>query len=192
MKCRTILATLVLSAGFAGHSIAADISTHTFTNCNLPDSGQTASYTATFGEDNDYRPGAAQPGYTIYNPVGVSSVTADNRTGLMWVTNPIDAGINGTYNWENAITICESLNYAGYTDWRVPNIRELVSIADYSRQSPAINTTYFLNAQNGYHWSSTTYVPATANTWGVAFSDGVMTTAAKTGVGYLRCVRGGP
>lgn len=170
---------------------AADISTHTFLNCSLPDTGQTGDYTATLGEDHDYQPTGSRPGYTIYNPVGVSSVTVDNRTGLMWVTNPNDAGIGATYTWENAITACETSGYAGYTDWRMPNIKELVSIADYSRQSPGINTAYFLNAQSNYYWSSTTYMPDTTYAWLVGFGSGGMYSNGKVFTTYVRCVRGG-
>ncbi len=188
-----IFSTL-LSAALAGGSYAADISTHTFLNCNLPDTGQAASYTATFGEDHDYQPTGSRPGYAIYNPVGVSSVTVDNRTGLMWVTNPNDAGIGGTYTWENAITACETSVYAGHTDWRLPNIKELVSIVDYSRQSPSINTTYFLNTQSSYYWSSTTYAYMSSTTfaWDVTFLSGGMGSGGKTDVNFVRCVRGGP
>ncbi|MCX5793466.1 MAG: DUF1566 domain-containing protein, partial [Elusimicrobia bacterium] len=87
--------------------------------------------------------------FTIYNGAAwggtaTSSVTVDNRTGLMWVTNPVDAGISGGPDWEGQITLCEGLSYAGFADWRLPNIKELQSIVDYSRQNPAINTTYFL------------------------------------------------
>ncbi|MDO8803550.1 MAG: DUF1566 domain-containing protein [Elusimicrobiota bacterium] len=182
-----------LIAALVGFSYAADISTHTFLNCNLPDTGQTASYTATPGEDHDYQPTGSRPGYTIYNPVGVSSVTVDNRTGLMWVTNPNDAGIGGIYTWENAITACETSGYAGYPDWRLPNIKELVSIVDYSTAASAkINGTYFLNTQANYYWSSTTYVPNTTYAWYVYFGNGSMDGSSKTGTYYVRCVRGGP
>lgn len=197
MRVKSVLITSILLAVSAGYSIAADISTHSFTSCALPDTGQTVSYTATFGEDHDYMPARSQQGYTVYNPVGTSSVTVDNRTGLMWVTNPVDAGISGTYTWENAITACETTigaagTYAGYSDWRLPNIKELSSIVDYSRQSPAINTTYFLNAQNAACWSSTTYLPSTPNAWYVGVIAGNASATTKTDLVYIRCVRGGP
>jgi len=175
-------------------------STYTFVNCNLPDTGQTvAKPSMPFGQDSDYQPSLSQPGYTIYNPVGVSSVTVDNRTGLMWVTNPVDAGMDFTYNWEGALYACKSLigasgTYAGYSDWRLPNIRELMSIADYGITTPPnINGKYFLNTQAANYWSSTTYVPIPDNAWFVAFSDGVVNFVNKTlSSHYVRCVRGGP
>jgi hypothetical protein len=145
------------------------------------------------GEDHDYQSSLSQPDYTIYNPVGVSSVTVDNRTGLMWVTNPIDAGIGGTYTWANAITACEGLTYAAYTDWRLPNIKELVSIVEYSRQNPSVNTTYFMNMQPNYYRSSTTIMQDTTVAWLVYFVNGGLNGGfSKTNPYYVRCVRGGP
>jgi len=191
------LSALVLAAGFAGSAAAADISTHTFTACNLPDTGQTGDYTATFGEDPDYRPSGSQPSYTIYSPGGTSSVTVDNRTGLMWVTNPNDAGIASTYSWENALLACENTigaagTYAGYSNWRLPNVRELASLVDYGRQNPAINTAYFFNTQSNFYWSSTTITSASNNAWYASFIDGAVTTNTKTNPYNIRCVRGGP
>lgn len=188
------LSAALFAAG-AGVSYAG-ISTYSFTTCNLPDTGQGAGYTATFGEDHDYSSAASTPSFTVYSRTG-SSVTVDNRTGLMWVTSPNDAGMSGTYTWGNAITACESLiggagTYAGYSDWRLPNIKELVSIVDYGRQNPAINTTYFPNTQNSYYWSSTTYVPLTTLAWFVYFNYGGMNGDVKTIANYVRCVRGGP
>lgn len=158
----------------------------------LPDTGQTVHYSTAPGDDSDYQPAAIQPRYEVKNPIGISSMTVDNVTGLSWVTNPNDAGMGGTYTWENAIITCEGLSYATYTDWRLPNNRELQSIADYSRQNPSINTTYFLNTQNNYYWSSTTYVPSTTNAWAVHFSGGNANYDVKTTTYYVRCVRGGP
>lgn len=191
------MSALALAAALCSFAAAADISTHTFTGCNLPDTGQTGDFTATFGEDNDYRPSGSQPSYTIYSPGGTSSVTVDNRTGLMWVTNPVDAGIASNYNWENALLACENTigaagTYAGYNDWRLPNVRELLSIVDHDRQNPAINTPYFFNTQNNAYCASTTVAPATTSAWFVSFIDGSVGSNAKTNPYYIRCVRGGP
>jgi hypothetical protein len=171
-------------------------------NCNgvwnFPDTGQTASYTATFGEDHDYRPQATQPAYTILNPVGISSVTVDNITGLMWITNPAtDAGFNkgGPSTWAVAISSCEALNYAGYTDWRLPNILELAGIVNYGLASaPVVNTTAFPGVAGSFlYWTSTTYVATPTNAWHVNFGDGSLSGVLKSN-GFnvnVLCVRGG-
>ncbi|HCC48764.1 MAG TPA: adhesin [Elusimicrobia bacterium] len=136
--------------------------------------------------------------FTVYNPVGISSVTVDNRTGLMWVTNPkTDAGFYGTQNWESALTSCtvtlNGMAYGGYTDWRLPNARELSSIVDYgAAAAPLINTTAFPGTVSNDYWASTTLVRSPISAWTVDFSEGNLTYDTKTKYYYVRCVRGGP
>ena len=83
----------------------------------------------------------------------------DTSTGLMWEKR--DSA--DTYSWEGALEHANSITIAGYNDWRVPNINELLSIVDYDRYKPAINTEVFssgnpLRIIGGYYWSSTTYM----------------------------------
>ncbi len=87
----------------------------------------------------------------------------DNATGLMW--QQADDGT--TRNWENALQYCENLTHAGYSDWRLPNAKELHSIIDYTRcpdvtNSPAIDPLFSCTSFNnpdgdpnyGYYWTS--------------------------------------
>ena len=115
--------------------------------------------------------------------------TSDNNTGLMWVK---DCG-SGVMSWEQALSSCEGLTYAGYSDWRLPNRRELLSIVDYGADSPAINTTYFpihfTDAQDTYYWTSTSQDADQA--WTVFFTQGASTASSKTEDKHVRCVRGG-
>ena len=70
---------------------------------------------------------------------GDKTVT-DNATGLMWMQN--DSGY--AMNWQDALKYAEESTYAGYDDWRLPNAKELQSIADYSKDViPAIDTSVF-------------------------------------------------
>mgnify|MGYP001482484899 CR=1 FL=1 len=63
----------------------------------------------------------------------------DNATGLMWAQN--DSG--EAMNWEAALAYAADATIAGYDDWRLPNIKELQSIADYSGVFPAMDTSVF-------------------------------------------------
>lgn len=94
----------------------------------------------------------------------------DNATGLMWLQNDNGTGIL----WENALTFAESYTYAGYSDWRLPDIKELQSIVDYSRSpatsnsaaiDPLFNCTQITNeggvADYPYYWSATTFCSQT-------------------------------
>lgn len=90
----------------------------------------------------------------------------DNATGLMW--QQTDDG--EARDWQEALAYAESSTQAGYSDWRLPNAKELQSIVDYSRspessQSPAINPLFeccVIGKSDGdnqypYYWTSTTH-----------------------------------
>ena len=102
-----------------------------------------------------------------YADNGDGTVT-DTSTGLMWQQQ---AG-SSTQTWEQALAYCEGLNLGGHTDWRLPTIKELRSLVDYSRYNPAINTTYFPNAAASWYWSSTTGAHGTYFAWVVGFGLG--------------------
>jgi hypothetical protein len=94
---------------------------------------------------------------------------SDRATGLTWMQTNSGEGLN----WEEALDYCESLDYSGYSDWRLPDAKELQSIVDYSRSpdvtgSAAIDPIFSISTitneagQVDYpaFWSSTTHVKA--------------------------------
>lgn len=111
---------------------------------------------------------------------------SDGNTGLMW-----QQAEGGSMDWEDAITYCEDLSLAGYTDWRLPNIKELESITEDSLYDPAIDTNYFPDAHASYYWSSTPYASNSSYAWYVYFYDGSVRYYGKSYNPYVRCVRGG-
>ena len=101
-----------------------------------------------------------------YTDNGDGTVT-DPSNSLMWqqkTTSP-------TMTWEQALTYCEGLNLGGYTDWRLPTIKELRGLVDFSLYNLAINKTYFPHTAV-FYWSSTTCEPHTNTVWGVVSSTG--------------------
>lgn len=91
---------------------------------------------------------------------------SDNATGLMWMQNDSGVGLN----WGEALAYCENLDHAGYSDWRLPDAKELQSIVDYTRSpdttnSAAIDPIFNITAdtnplgQTDYpnFWTSTTH-----------------------------------
>ncbi len=54
---------------------------------------------------------------------------SDLATGLMWQKS--DDGISR--DWQEALAYAESSETANYSDWRLPNAKELQSIVDYTR-----------------------------------------------------------
>jgi len=106
-------------------------------------------------------------GVNEYVDNGNGTIT-DNSTGLMWTQDDKGEGLD----WENALAYAENSDYAGHTDWRLPNVKELQSIVDYSyspsasdaaKVGPAIdplfNCTPIINEAGnddyGYYWTST-------------------------------------
>ena len=112
-------------------------------------------------------------------------VVNDTKTGLMWQ----DDAVGSTMDWSTAITTCENLTLGGYSDWRLPNIRELKSIADRTRANPAISPN-FTAITSDYYWSSTTY-SVSSYVCDVGFSGGNDGVSEKTDSLFVRCVRGG-
>jgi hypothetical protein len=121
-----------------------------------------------------YVRGNTSYGKNDFKDNGNGTVT-DEATGLMWMkvdSGKLRAGKNkdGKLNWQEALSWAENLEYAGYSDWRLPNVKELQSIVDYTRSpattnsaaiDPVFQTTSFI-AESGqkdypYYWSGTTH-----------------------------------
>ena len=177
--------------------------------------GQTTAYGT--GSDGDLQKGASRS----FTDNGDGTIT-DNVTGLMWEKKSDDGSIHdldNTYTWGMGFlpypmdgtmvtTFLAALNsgggFAGHTDWRIPNVNELQSIANYQNVIPAVDavfntscmagcavTTCSCTKPNGY-WSSTTYQGSPDNAWDVFFSDGNVSLNSKVGgVHFVRAVRGG-
>lgn len=92
----------------------------------------------------------------------------DLKTGLMW--QHCSVGLGGgdcavgsasVFTWDQALHQVEILNnnggFAGYSDWRLPNIRELESLVEIGCHDPAINITVFPNTPASPSWTSTPY-----------------------------------
>ena len=116
---------------------------------------------------------------------GNSSVT-DQKTGLVWQQTTASSR-----NWESALSYCESLVLANQSDWRLPNIKDLGSIADLSTYDPAIDTTAFPGTESSFYWSSTAYLRSASGAWRIHFYYGVVEGYNLGGIHYVRCVRGG-
>ncbi|MDE2106610.1 MAG: DUF1566 domain-containing protein, partial [Patescibacteria group bacterium] len=52
------------------------------------------------------------------------SAVHDAETGLTWAAEPLP----GEFNWEGAKNACAALSLLGKSDWRLPTIKELLSI----------------------------------------------------------------
>ncbi|MBU0673802.1 MAG: DUF1566 domain-containing protein [Proteobacteria bacterium] len=145
------------------------------------DTGQTQSYTEVWGEDSDY---TILP--SSYVDKGDGTVS-DTVTALIWQQQ--DDGIQR--GWGEAEVYCSELLLAGYADWRLPDITELISIADYGAENPVIDQLVFPTDGSVFRYSSATPNPINRNqAWSADFTRGITTLDDKGTFGRVRCVRG--
>jgi hypothetical protein len=101
----------------------------------------------------------------------------DSATGLMWKQDDDGQGME----WQDALSYAENSTYAGYSDWRLPNAKELQSIVDYTRapavtNSPAIDPLFnctSITDEGGssnfpFYWTGTTHASWQADSPGGA------------------------
>lgn len=123
------------------------------------------------------------------------------RTGLMWkrcaegLTGASCAGFDGQgFTWVQALEAAR-LPFAGFSDWRVPNVKELRSIVETCGHHMAVNRDLFPNtpfmAGGPVFWTSTVDPTNAGNAYLVAFEYGGAVPVSKSGKLYLRLVRGG-
>ena len=130
----------------------------------------------------------------------------DNNTGLMWCNHGSSApaalgpASDGKLPWttnansEGIFPYAAAANaagLAGYSDWRIPNIFEWLSLWTAGGTQPQINTTAFPSWVSSNFWSSTTDPNTTTSALYVLFGSGSPTTSsAKTTTARTGLVRG--
>ena len=164
-----------------------------FTFIGVPKTGQTISFRT--GDDGAYEKGAPLSG-AFFIDNGNGTITS-RATGLMWVKQPENiggiwesAGQPVKMSWNDAIDNCNALTYAGYADWRLPNANEIVTLFNYEKSAPCIDTAYFPNTKSDNYQTSTTYFNNTARNQIVSMNVPIITNDLKTAIHYVRPVRG--
>lgn len=191
----------------------------------VPDTGQTKCYDDTGNEITCPNPGEPFYGqdasysintrsYTKLDANGIDlpdtvaswTMVRDNVTRLIWevktLRNRDDTYFVGEPISDVHVQIfideLNAENYGGYSDWRMPTVKELDSITDKGGYGPAVDTDYFPNTVSGEYWSSTEDL--LGNLWFVYFdyghhalSDDSITTpfGENSDRFYVRAVRGG-
>lgn len=145
----------------------------------------------------------AKPFYK--NKVNPKQVFLDTSTGLMWQDNtrpPYYAS-----NWDSAINYCKNMKLAGFEDWRLPSIQELVTLIDYNKSSKNMNWKVYKNSSTtmikdqfkglyGLPTPSSYFISSTINSKNrvliLSYLYGNTSSQMKTAKRYSRviCVRG--
>ena len=139
-----------------------------------------------------------------FNPV-VGDITTgfsrDDRLGvvkddiykLMWQDGDLSPH---EMTHDEAVHYCENLNSAGFNDWRLPTIKELLSITDDTRFEPAINkafknVAYETTDHRGerWYWSQTKSAGASSSVWVVNSNDCFVGWRDVSSRRFVRCVR---
>jgi hypothetical protein len=121
-----------------------------------------------------------------------ATLAFDRLTGLVWTVatlspgpsaNPAGCNTGTNLTWQEALDHVTCLNtnaYLGRSDWRLPNRKELRSLADYSTGGPALPVGHPFDDPDGLtYWSSTTNAAAPKNAWVARMLDGSLSSAAK-------------
>ncbi len=111
----------------------------------------------------------------------------DTNSGLMWQRKTDDSGMN----WQEALNYAENLSLAGYTDWRIPSLKELRTIVNYNLHHPAIDVEIFPDKVSSIYWSATTDTYSIDKAWCVHFLLGSRNQQSKLATNYVRAVRSG-
>jgi hypothetical protein len=98
--------------------------------------------------------------YTISN-----GTVYDTKTGLTWQQSANTSGmLQG-----DAVSYCSNLTGS----WRLPSLKELATIVDYSTGNPSIDSNAFPSTPASYFWSSTFVSNGSNNyAWAIAFDYG--------------------
>lgn len=123
--------------------------------------------------------------------VSMGMVT-DNKTGLTWQQSegPIS-------NWSNAKSHCANSEFNAMTDWRLPTVKELVTLADPDQTDPSIDTgvdgfpgTSGPDPIGASFWSATPVAgPSSVSAWYVGVFGGGTNPRNVDNMIRVRCVR---
>ena len=94
------------------------------------------------------------------------------------------------YNWNSAVSHCDSLTLGGSSDWRLPTVKELMTLLyhnGYGTTYSRLNSIGFQNIKNSYYWSSELYSSSSA--YLVLFNYGHSSHTGLSFSRYVLCIR---
>lgn len=147
------------------------------------------------GQDGELQRGVDWP--TPRFTDNFNGTVTDTLTGLIWLKL---ADCIGQRTWEQALTDANGLmdgpcgltDGSVATDWRLPSIKELLSLVDYGESDPVLPQGHpFTSVESASYWSSSSRVANPDFAWVVNMFIGFDTTFLKTNLAFVWPVRGG-
>lgn len=108
----------------------------------------------------------------------------DTMTNLMWSPTLGDRTI-----WLEGKERVEAYRGGGLDDWRLPTIKELLTLVEYGRFDPAIDIEKFPDTKSSFYWSSTPDASAAECAWNVHFYYGLSGIHTRYRTAFVRAVR---
>jgi hypothetical protein len=123
----------------------------------------------------------------------------DPTTGLTWMRCAMGqvwdgstcGGSANSYTFDQANALTGTLSFASMSDWRLPSIRDLLTIVDREVVAPAIDSKAFPATPKDEFWSGSLYAYGSDSAWSVYFYDGTTNGASRIRASRVRMVRGG-
>jgi hypothetical protein len=123
----------------------------------------------------------APPGRYAIN--ASQALVTDLRTGLVWQQAPSPMQLD----WNAAVTYCRGLSIGGMSGFRLPTLKELMTLVDPTRVKPAIDVKAFPNTPQAWFWTASNR--AAVGIASVSFETGGSGYFAATNQLLVRCVR---
>lgn len=147
---------------------------------------------------NNFLPSNPNSAYLMH----LNGTVTDKRTRLNWKRCSEGQVWNGrtclgeakSYSWDEALMLARTSTFAGHSDWRIPNVKELRSLVEECRSvSPKINPIIFPATPDSFFWSSSPSLTSNRGSWHVTFNRGTSSFGGYTRdyEHYIRLVRGG-
>jgi hypothetical protein len=160
-----------------------------FDNCSSQPGGTTSTYDVRCVSGTGITPNTPADHYTIHpgtidaglGDAGTTEDTvSDNRTGLTWMR-----GFTPKMTQTAGTAYCAQLG----NGFRLPTLKELLTLVDPNSFDPSIDSTVFPNTPWDWFWASTPVMPVNGNGFIVRFSDGYSEEDGATDAEYIRCVQ---
>jgi len=146
------------------------------TTCHDP--GGVAISCSGSGQDGEFRRGLPwpEPRFDVRG-----AIVLDRLTGLFWTRNATPGEL--PMSWREALAFVAGMNREralGFSDWRLPNRRELRSPVSHQTRRPALPAGHpFVDVFAGWYWSATSAAGAPAHAWYVNMDGGRMFYGGK-------------